>query len=566
MLNANELIRLLATGLAASTLAAGAISCAPKQETTPTQQTVPQAPQPPPSEDIVIEGLQEIRVEGQLYTPQALTSPGMARVKVDGRPLARQRRTYARARGNKKIEEARTLVTMLWDEARTKGMEDPAAGEALQQEALTVLRDTRQAMGEENSDSVLLQMLFSAEWRAGNMSESMAAGAELLAKHPDSSVTKAMAPWIAYGYLTQGKLPEAAAVAQTWTLQDQGLNYIHPYVTGWVAFKQGQDEAARQAMTMAARGWKNKGTWSVLQQEISLIMAHTNTPVEEVLALVLATEQDPTNQYYWLYQTNEEYARLGHFAEAAELLNAAAEIGGQSMRPADLVTFRNKQFNYELVELDVDQAAEYAIQTYQAVQQCGDACAGQAGAVAEQISKLAQFLHTIYSTTLDERYYAPAKKLYEFYLTLGQPDTETLRTYFNRLEETKKLARPVNGKHNKAIMDSATSLGRPGALKRCYEDVLQREPTLTGTVQLTIEVDPAGTVTGVSSEPAAGEAGMGAAAACMQEEVRTWAFPGRSLPGTTRVTRAYAFAPKAQEAAQTQPAQQPAAEEPAPAQ
>lgn len=555
MLNTKKLVRLLAAGLAASALSTGMIACAPKQETptTPTEQ----ATKPPPSEDIAIEDLAEIKLEGQVFMPEGLTSPGMARVKTTGKKLPVQRKAFARAKGAKKVEEGRVLATMLWDEARN-AVADPAAGEALQNEAMEALRQAHAAAGEAG-DAVLLQMLFAGEWRAGNMDAAMQYGNELIQKHPTSSVTKAMAPWVAYGFLLQGKNAEAAQVAQSWTLDEQGLTYIHPYVTAWVSFRQGNDQVARQALLQAARTWQNKGTWSNIEREVSLFLAHTGATVEEAVGAVTELAQDPTSQYYWLYQTNEEYARAGRYAEASELLNAAAEVGGDSMKPSDLVTFRNKQFNYELVELNVARAADYAIQMHQAVQTCGADCAQQAAPVADQISKLAQFLHTIYSTTLDERFYAPAKQLYEYYLTLGQPDTETLRTYHSRLEETKKLATATNGKHNKAVMDNITSLGRPEALKACYVGVLQGEPTLTGAIKITLDVDAQGKVTGATTDPAPGEAGLGKVAACVQEEVRTWMFPGRTLAGNTRVVRTFTFAP-APAAAPKQPA--PAAEEP----
>lgn len=553
MLNTKKLVRLLAAGLAASALSASVIACAPKQETqtTPTEQAQPT--KPPPSEDIAIEDLAEIKLEGQVYAPEGLTSPGMARVKTTGKKLATQRKAFAKAKDAKKVEEGRVLATMLWDEARNV----PDQADALQKEAMDTLRQSHTAAGEAG-DAVLLQMLFAGEWRAGNMDAAMQYGNELIQKHPTSSVTKAMAPWVAYGYLLQGKNAEAAQVAQTWTLEDQGITYIHPYVTAWVAFRQGNDPVARQALLQAARTWQNKATWSNVEREVSLFLAHTGASVEEAVGAVTELAQDPTSQYYWLYQTNEEYARAGRFAEASELLNAAAEVGGDSMKPADLVTFRNKQFNYELVELNVDRAADYAIQMHQAVKTCGADCAQQAAPVADQISKLAQFLHTIYSTTLDERFYAPAKKLYDYYLTLGQPDTETLRTYSSRLDETKKLATAANGKHNKAVMDNITSLGRPEAIKACYVGVLQGEPTLAGALKVTIDIDPQGKVTGVTTDPAQGEAGLGKVATCVQEEIRTWLFPGRTLAGNTRVVRTFSFAP-APAAAPKQPT--PAAEE-----
>lgn len=541
MFQTKTFVRLLATGLAASALSTGMIACTPKQETetTPTQ---PSQPKPPPSEDIAIEDLSEIKLEGRLYKPDALVPPSMVGVKTDGKKLPAQRKAHAKAKDAKKVEEARVLVTMLRD-AADQAAADPAAADALRNEMLTLLRETRQAGGE-NADAVILQMLFASEWRAGNVDAALAAGSELVTRHGDSKPAKYSAPYVAYGYLLQGKNAEAAQVAQSWTLEDPASNYTNAYVTAWVALRQGNDALARQGMLQAARGWQIKRTWGTLQSEISLFLAHTGASVEEAVAVVTELGQD--SQYIWMFQTSEEYARLGRHAEASELLNQAAKIAGGNMKPSELVTFRNRQYNYELMALNIDRSADYAVQMHQAVQACGAACADQAAPVAEQISTLAVFYHTIYSTTLDERFYGPAKKLYDYYLTLGQPDTETNRTYLSRLEQTKKLATPGNGKHNKAVMDIITSRGRPDALKACYEDVLQSDPTLVGAVKVTLEVDPQGKVTGVTTDPAGGESGLGAVATCVQEQTRTWLFPGRTLAGTTRVVRTFTFAPVAQ--------------------
>jgi hypothetical protein len=555
VLNTKTFVRLLATGLAASALSVGMIggmmACTPKQETdtTPTQ---PTAPKPPPSEDIAIEDLSEIKLEGRLYNPDALIPPSMVGVKVEGKKLPAQRKAYAKAKDAKKVEEARVLATMLRDAETQATSANPAEAETLRNEMLTVLRETRQAGGE-TPDAVILQMLFASEWRAGNMDAAMEAGSALVTKYGDSKTGRYSAPFVAYAYLQQGKNAEAAQVVQPWTLEDPANNYTHAYVIAWVAFRQGNDALARQAMLQAARGWQIKRTWGTLQTEISTFLAHTGASVQDAVAVVTELEKD--NQYIWTFQISEQYAGLGRHAEASELLNEAAKFAGSNMKPSELVTFRNRQYNYELMALNVDKSADYAVQMHQAVQACGGACAEQAAPVAEQVSTLAVFYHTIYSTTLDERFYGPAKKLYDYYLTLGQPDTETNRTYLSRLEQTKKLAAPGNGKHNKAVMDIITSRGRPEALKACYENTLQSEPTLVGAVKVTIEVDPQGKVTGATTDPASGETGLGKVAGCVQEQVRTWMFPGRTLAGTTRVVRSFAFSPAAQPAAQPAPAQ-----------
>src|SRR5690349_14173642 len=132
VLNSKNFVRLLATGLFASALSIGMIggmsACTPKQETdtTPTQ---PSAPKPPPSEDITIDDLSEIKLEGRVYSPDALVPPSMVGVKVEGKKLPTQRKAYAKAKDAKKVEEARVLATMLRDAEAQAASANPTEAE-----------------------------------------------------------------------------------------------------------------------------------------------------------------------------------------------------------------------------------------------------------------------------------------------------------------------------------------------------------------------------------------------------------------------------------------------------
>jgi hypothetical protein len=70
----------------------------------------------------------------------------------------------------------------------------------------------------------------------------------------------------------------------------------------------------------------------------------------------------------------------------------------------------------------------------------------------------------------------------------------------------------------------------------CYEARLQGERTLGGTLTVRLEVDRDGAVTGVTTEPARGLAGMAAVAACVEDRARAWPLPSRPRPGVARIS------------------------------
>lgn len=551
MLNTNRLIRLLAAGLTATTFAVGAVACGATQPAETTPKTTEQEQKPPAKEDQAFEGFEEVQVTGELYAPEALGIPNMPSVKPKRVPtLDQQRKSYAKAKPAKKAQEAKVLVSLLWDaaiQAHVQAENDQTATEeakaaakqqasALREEARTVLRELHASLGE-GFDAILTQMLFTAELWLGDQAAAAPIGQELVTRFPDSASAKALAPWVGYVYLNQWNTDAAAQLVADWTLED--ADFSRAYIIGWVAFRQGDYPRAREAMMHAARVWKLRSTWPMLERELARILAFGGTPVDEAATIVAELSQNiAANQYYWLYQINESYALAGDFLKAAAALDKAAEAAGAEMPVDNMVTFRRNQSDYYLLEYQPEKAADYIIQAHQAVEACGEKCASVQGVIAEQIAKMAPYLHTIYTTTLDERYYTPAKKLYDFYLSLNRPDAETLRTYLSRLEETKKVSQQVSGKHSKDIMDRATSV-RMQDFKGCYERVLQGSPELQGSLQIMLDVDETGAVTGLTTEPAAGDAGLGAVAKCIDAEARAWMFPGRSLPGTTRVIRTY---------------------------
>jgi hypothetical protein len=89
----------------------------------------------------------------------------------------------------------------------------------------------------------------------------------------------------------------------------------------------------------------------------------------------------------------------------------------------------------------------------------------------------------------------------------------------------------------------ATIDARRQEAQACYEQVLQGQPALAGPLMIHLEIDANGAVTGATSEPPEGDAGIAAVARCTVAKIRAWQFPARSGGGVARLTAGFALAP-----------------------
>jgi tetratricopeptide (TPR) repeat protein len=478
--------------------------------------------------------LSDIEVRGVAFEPQALGFPAMAQVTSRARfNLDRLRRHIARK--NPDPVEVHQLVTILWNEAAKAAASDPTAAAAMREEGRAALRKLRAGLAAK-VDVVTLEMLATAEMWLGDTAAAIAAYQELVRRFPQHPGARAFQTWLATLYLRQRKLAEAAEVVKSWKLEE--LGDMSSYVLAWIRFVGGDGEGARAAIARAVSSWREPNTRMVVERDLLLMLARSGASADQASAIVAqATDGKTQQRYVLMFRLSEGFEKAGRFADAGRALDIIVEevVKGQ-MPPDDLVGFRFRQADYAFRQNQPGLAADRSIMAHQALRSCGERCAPATGqAVTERVLKLAQFSHTVYAKSQDLRHHDAAVKLYRYYLELpDRPDSETARDYLRSLEETRASAEPQTGKHDQEVMLNI-ALARREALAACYEAALLREPALEGSIKLSIDIDHDGVVAGAASDPAAGAAGLAAAAGCAVERARTWSFPSRSVPGKTVV-------------------------------
>ncbi|MEM9490014.1 MAG: AgmX/PglI C-terminal domain-containing protein [Myxococcota bacterium] len=487
--------------------------------------------------------LDEVKLTGVRFVPEGFGLPRMVRV-VPKKPvtLDKQRKAFASAKPERKALEVKLLTTALWDAAKAAG-DDEAAAKALREEAQKALIEVRDTLGEK-ADAIVLQQLLIASMWVGDDATAMAAGGDLLTRFPTTNSAKALHSWVVFLNLRNWQTAEAAKLIEGWTLDSPDINYLRAYVMAWVAFRMRDYDNARAAVIWAAKNWKSAATRPAIERDLVLMLSRSGTPVDDAAGHFAEMSQGNLElQYMWLYKLYEGFELAGYRDLAAEALRKGLSVLGEKVPPEQRVSILQRQSTNYLYANKPENAATTGIEAQKALLACSDKCTAMAEPIAEHLRKLASFFHTTYSVTQDNAYYGPAKQLYEYYVSLGRADGETIRGYLSRLEETKERAQANASKHDANTMDLVTGF-RNQSIKACYEAVLQSETELKGSVKLTVDVSDAGSVSGAATEPAAGAEGMAAVAGCMQERAKMWSFPGRTVKGTTKVSRSYNLEPQ----------------------
>jgi tetratricopeptide (TPR) repeat protein len=545
VLHATGFARRSATACAATFTAAlllGACSGTTKN-TNPDDPTEGDGLPPNVGMDVVFQNYAAVPIEGVVFVPGAMGRPGMVRINPAKKPAVdKQRATYEKATGAGKEVQGQILVTLIYDES--KANQDPETAKILLDDAHDILKQMLAAAP--NAAAVeTLQMATWFEIGNGNYEGAAKIFEEMVARFPDKNLATNKA-WLAYCYLRLGRDADAAKLVEGAAATAEDPNTA--YVIAWSSFRARKADAARAAITAAARGWKSEGTRPNLEFELVLLLARTGTSLDEAAGVI--AEVAAARQYKLLYQLNEAYAASGQPDKAIGALDKATAVAGDSMVKSDAVIFRFRQAEYAYLMNDPVRAAEFAIDTHAKLAGCDDACkANNAEPVAAGMAQFGQFFHTIYAQTLDEKYFEPARKLYEAYIAIpGRPDTEEKKRYLEDLTQVKANAKPEAGVHKEDLMANMMTLHQSRVVG-CYEGVLQKEKTLTGSLKFILNIDNTGAVTGVTTEPAPGQEGIPAVGACVEESSKAWRFPGRSQVGVTAVVVTYNFSPKAPAAA-----------------
>jgi hypothetical protein len=401
-----------------------------------------------------------------------------------------------------------------------------------------------QPEGLESAPDVNLRGQRQAAWRQGvnafrqgDAAGAAAAYAGLLEQFGDEEVPQPVLTWATFVHLRAHKNDEAAALTADLDPADEALRGHQAYVAAWSAFRQADFERARDFIVVAAKKWPSSEGQRAVVNDIVMMTARAGTPLAQADELISdITGGNVQQRYVLLFRLHEQFVFAGHYDLASEALGYIRDVvlEGQALPHEDAVGFGYRRSDYEFRMNRPEQAAALAIEAYQGLEACGDGCAGgTAEAVTQRLSDLGRVFHTVFATSLDEAFYAPATSLYEAYISVpGRADTETVRGYLSNLQQTKENAHPAQGKHDAQVMSNVV-IARRETVQACYERALGWDPGLAGQLTVTLKIDASGAVTEVTSEPAAGEEGLGLVAACAAERLSSWTFPARTLPGMT---------------------------------
>jgi hypothetical protein len=480
----------------------------------------------------------ELAIEGIRFTPGALGYPSMHQVTRGKTSLAAARKKLAR---RPTLTDVQLFASLAWAEAARLGDSAPDQAGALREEARAALEQSRAAAGDK-VDPVTLQMSATAAMWLGDAATATAIYEQLLARFPGHEGAASFRTWLASLYLQQDRLGDARTLVADWKPAD--VPELQAYVQAWVAFAARDYPLARSAIASAASRWKDPATRPGVDRDLVLILARGDgEPTEAVAAIGAATGGDAQARKVLVARLADAYKFAGAFARAAASLDVLAE----GATPEELVVIRFQQADFHFRLNQPARAAERAIEAHGALAACGAPCAGEtAEAVTGRVAKLAQFSHGVFATTQDPAHAEAARTLYTAYLAIpGRADAETVQSYLKNLEDTRANAPAGQGKHGDKLAGDLV-LVRREALAACYEAVLVAEPALSGAIKLSIAVSSQGEVTGAATDPAGGQEGLAAVARCLDQRVRTWSFPARSLPGETRIHVPITVAPRAE--------------------
>jgi hypothetical protein len=369
--------------------------------------------------------------------------------------------------------------------------------------------------------------------------------AELVKRFPDSDRALDNKAWLALCQLRLGKNADALA-----TVTGITPDPAHPelaYVTAWAKWRAGDDAGAVAAITAAAAGWKSEGNKPALVRDLLVILGRGGAPVDEAWKAV--------SDFYGgkpsvaaLYNLDNSYAYAGRWADAVTLLDKIIATMPEQIAKNDLPKFRTQEAQYSVRLLEAEQVAVYEKQAIEAYAACGAKCsAAELDDGYKALRGLAVTFHSLYATSMDDRFYAPAHALYDLYNALpGRADTDEMKKHESDLEAVKKAAKPGIGTHDKSIIGPLLAQQHAQEIQACYEAALAADPTVSGVLTLTVDFGADGKAAGATSTPPGGKEGLARVGSCASDAARAWLLPARTMPGKTIITAKFELAPAAQ--------------------
>jgi tetratricopeptide (TPR) repeat protein len=485
--------------------------------------------------DLVVE-MPKVELKGASFRPEALVRPPMP--VAEGRKkltIEKQRAALAKAKEAEEREGlSQILASSLFQasKAETGGKEKP-----LLEEGRQVLRDALSGAGDK-PDANTLRMLGVYEFMLGDYAAAAPVWERLIALNPADAAIDHFRTWWIYSLLLSDQNPEAFAAVQGLTPSLKEFELA--YVIAWAKYRAGDGQGAWQAIRAAAIGWpdKPKLKGSVIERDLVLFAGRTPVTLSEASTVSAAFAGSAgADQYTVLYKLGQSMALAGRYADAIGAYEAALRAGAPDVPKQNPPRLHFQSAEMALRFDDPVTGARLGKQALAGVAGCGEQCAD----IVNGVHQIASFYHSIYGTSADLRYYAPALELYTAIVPVADPAKKTeVEGMIQRLEQTKKAlaTRKGAGVHDKGVVAALMGL-HSQEVHVCYESILTARPKLTGTLLIELEIDQTGAVTGATSTPPAGDADLAAVARCAVARGKTWRLPTRGKPGITRVKLLY---------------------------
>ncbi|MBK9072658.1 MAG: tetratricopeptide repeat protein [Myxococcales bacterium] len=515
-------------GLAAVMAAAfGGAACAPKETPIKSSESTSALGQ-----DEIIE-LQTKPLRGSIWQPEALGLPPM--VLVAGRAsmsLDKAREAFAKASPKKKQIEAQYLATELYEASKSAPEAKP-----LLDEARTVLRSVGGAdlNGlDENSKKMLLSFDFQVEDYAAAL-----AVAKLLPP-ADGRI------WEISALIRLGRIDEAAALPAKATLAkgkpSPDTIARDAYLAAWIAWRQGKSADAVAAIELAAKNWDRRFGSDVIDTETMVMMARNGATaaraVELFAGLYKGEERDKA-----MDRLVVAFERAGRSSEAAGVLDVIAKDGGERA-----VGARFKQFALSLAGSNVDEVVAAGGQLQAAASACATAkpaCPPKTiDDAATEVKNVGTFMHAAFVSAHDTRYADAADALYDLYPKFpNRTDLAQVTGYKKTLADSRPRLPKGKGTHSKDMLTPLFGIHTP-EIVGCYDRALLANASTSGELVTEFDVSEKGMIAAVRATPAAASTGLEPVAACITDASKAWAFPTRSMPGSTLVKMKLTFVVK----------------------
>lgn len=483
-----------------------------------------------PTEDLAID-LATTTLEGTLFVPEGLAPPAMPVVRPRRKTsLDKQRAAWKKVAADgkaplaRKATEAQVLVTLLFERLRALSPADPKRA-ALLGEARAALTAVHTAAAGQ-ADRTTIEMAAALALGAGDVTAATPLFEELSVRFPGSDVDGMARAQLAFAALVAGHDPAAATAV---TGQDPATSPALAYVIAWVRFRAGDGPGAAAAIATAAAGWKDEATRPALVRDYQIMNARGGVaPAAAADGLIALLPEGPARATA-LVELARAYDLAGRADDADAAIGVALNRLATSVTLPDQVALRRMQAELARKAGRIAELGDHWRTVRAALDRCTTCGDDVRREVADELARRAYELHTIHVTSGDVRAKTAALELYRIHAGLG--DDTAVAAHARELETAQA---PDDGsQYHEALRVPIAD--RFQEVLACYEARLQGERGLGGALTVRLEVDQAGLVSGVTTEPAAGLAGMAAVASCVERRARTWTFPSRPRPGVARI-------------------------------